>query len=399
MYKRAALTVLCGMFCFVATGCCSSMSGSTQKALVTSDPPGGKATSVLNGATPDKNIILIGWDGAQREHVIQALEKDQLPTLKQLSKEGKLVKIDIEGTTDTKAGWSQILTGYYPAVTGVYSNSNYHSIPEGLSIGERLEKYFGDANIVTLAVIAKKGHVDNNAEQKIKLTDENRAKYEKLSRPKINKQGKKVKPDGKIIDINGDEYYFAPGKPHYNMSKNTDLFENGLVLDEKVGKRTIELIEQNKNNRFFFFVHFAEVDHSGHKSGENSKEYNDALISNDLWTGKIIGMLKKLDIYNKTLIYATADHGFDEDQTTHGNAPYVFLATNAKNIIRDGRRQDIAPTILEAFGLDCNKIEPKLDGIPLTKEDNRTAAKIGPDVVKPKDKQIKKNSKKEAKSD
>jgi len=35
----------------------------------------------------------------------------------------------------------------------------------------------------------------------------------------------------------------------------------------------------------------------------------------------------------------------------------------------------------------------------LTKEDNRTAAKIGPDVVKPKDKQIKKNSKTEAKSD
>lgn len=345
--------------------------------------------SVLNAASPDKNVILIGWDGAQREHVIQALEKGQLPTLKKLSKEGKLVKIDIEGTTDTKAGWSQILTGYYPAVTGVYSNSKYHSIPEGLSIGERLEKYFGDANIVTLAIIAKKGHVDNEAEQKIKITDENRAKYEKMTQPRKNKEGKVNKPDGKIIDQNGVEYYFVPGKPHYNMSKNTDLFENGLVLDEKVGKRVIELIEQNKDKRFFFFVHFAEVDHSGHKSGENSKEYNDALISNDKWTGKIIDKLKKLGIYKKTLIYITADHGFDEDQTGHGNAPYVFLATNAKNIIRDGRRQDIAPTILEAFGLDLSQIEPKLDGIPLTKEDNRTAAKIGPTEIKKKVKKSK----------
>jgi arylsulfatase A-like enzyme len=355
--------------------------------------------SALSAAVPDKNVILVGWDGAQREHVMQALEKGELPTLKQLSTEGKLVKIDIEGATSTKAGWSQILTGYYPAVTGVYSNSKYHSIPEGLSIGERLEKYFGDANIVTLAVIGKKGGVDNEAEQKIKITDENRAQYEKLTEPKINKQGKKEKPDGQIIDVNGVEYYFVLGKPHYNMSKNTDLFENGLVLNEKVGKRAIELIRQNKNKRFFFFVHFAEVDSSGHKSGENSKEYNDALISNDLWTGKIIDKLKELGIYDKTLIYVTADHGFDEGQTDHGNAPYVFLATNAKNIIRDGRRQDIAPTILEAFGLDLSKIEPKLDGIPLTKEDNRSAAKIGPDAVKPKTKQTKKGAKKAVKSD
>jgi predicted AlkP superfamily pyrophosphatase or phosphodiesterase len=343
--------------------------------------------SVLNAASPDKNVILIGWDGAQREHVMQALERGELPTLKQLSKEGKLVKIDIEGTTDTKAGWSQILTGYYPAVTGVYSNSNYRSIPEGLSIGERLEKYFGDANIITLAVIAKKEHVDNEAEQKITITDENRAKYEKLSELKINKQGKKKKPDGKIIDINGVEYYFAPGKPHYNMSRNTDLFENGLLLDEKVGKRAIELIEQNKDKRFFFFIHFAQVDHSGHKFGENSKEYNNTLISNDLWTGKIIAKLKELGIYDKTLIYVTADHGFDEGQTGHGNAPYVFLATNAKNIIRDGRRQDVAPTILEACGLDLSQIEPKLDGISLTQKDDRAAAKIGPVETKKVEKQ------------
>jgi hypothetical protein len=386
MLKKTPLLIALVILCFALTGCFSE----NPKKISADSAPNASNSTAVNTIMPDKNIILIGWDGAQREHVMQALEKGELPALKQLGKEGKLINIDIEGTTDTKAGWSQILTGYYPAVTGVYSNSNYRSIPEGLSIGERLEKYFGNDNIVTLAVIAKKEHVDNQPEQKIKLTDENREKYQKLSEPKINKQGKKIIPKGKIIDVNGIEYYFVPGKPHYYMSKNTDLFENGLMLDEKVGKRAIELINQNKNNRFFFFVHFAEVDHSGHKFGENSKEYNDALISNDLWTGKIIAELKNLDIYSKTLIYVTADHGFDEGMTHHLNAPYVFLATNTNNIIRDGRRQDVAPTILEAFGLDLNSIEPKLDGIPLTKTDNRTPPKIGPDI-KPKQKQIKKN--------
>jgi arylsulfatase A-like enzyme len=346
--------------------------------------------SMANAAVPDKNVILIGWDGAQREHIMQALEKRQLPTLKKISKEGKLVKIDIEGVTDTKAGWSQILTGYYPNVTGVYSNRQYQPIPKGLTVGERLEKYFGKDNIVTLAVIGKKGNVDNEPRQKIKITDKNRAKYEKMTKPRKTKDGKMKKRDGRIIDVNGVEYYFVPGKPYYNMSRNTDLFENGLVLDEKVGKRAIEVIDANKDKRFFLFVHFAEVDHSGHKYGENSKEYNDALISNDKWTGKIIKELKKKGIYKKTLIYITADHGFDEGQKQHSNAPYVFLATNAKNIIRDGRRQDVAPTILEAFGLDLSKIKPKLDGIPLTKEDNRPPAKIGPDKVKPKVKKVKK---------
>ena len=66
-----------------------------------------------------RNIVLVGWDGAQRNHIKECISRNELPNLKKLSDEGTLVDIDIEGTTDTKAGWSQILTGYYPTVTGV----------------------------------------------------------------------------------------------------------------------------------------------------------------------------------------------------------------------------------------------------------------------------------------
>jgi predicted AlkP superfamily pyrophosphatase or phosphodiesterase len=134
-----------------------------------------------------------------------------------------------------------------------------------------------------------------------------------------------------------------------------------------VGTRALEVLEQYKDKPFFFFVHFAEVDHKGHAFGENSKEYNDALISGDTWTGRIIEKLKELGLYDKTLIYVTADHGFDEGAKAHHYAPYIFLGTNDPQVKRSGMRQDIAPTILERFGVDLSRLQPPLDGEPLTK--------------------------------
>jgi len=243
----------------------------------------------------------------------------------------------------------------------------------------RLEKHFGADNIVTLAVIGKKGHVDADPEKKVRLKEDQK---EEERTPEAAKKGarkkKKREPQGRIVVEDGVKYRIIPGKPHYHMSQNTDLFENGLKLDEKVGTRAMELIEKYKDKSFFFFVHFAEVDHSGHKHGENSKEYNDALISNDTWTGKIIDKVKELGLADRTEFYITMDHGFDEGGKSHKMAPYVILGGNNKNISRNGRRQDVAPTILESFGLDLSKIEPPLDGISLTKPDNRPPVKVGP---------------------
>jgi len=118
------------------------------------------------------------------------------------------------------------------------------------------------------------------------------------------------------------KYRIIPGSPYYNMYTALEVWEYNLKLDEKVGSRAPELLEKYNDKPFFFFVHFAEVDQEGHKYGENSDEYN------DFWTGKVIKKLKQLGLYDKTLIYVTADHGFDEGKTSHKGAPYVFLGTN-----------------------------------------------------------------------
>ncbi len=140
---------------------------------------------------------------------------------------------------------------------------------------------------------------------------------------------------------------------------------NGLFKNEKVGTLAIENLEKYKDQRLFFFIHFAEPDHVGHKYGENSSEYTNGIKSDDEWTGKIIAKLRELGLYEKTLLYITADHGFDEGKKTHAYAPFVFLATNDNKIIRPGIRADIAPTILKRFGLKLSRISPTLDGVPL----------------------------------
>lgn len=303
-----------------------------------------------------RNIILIGWDGAQRNHIKECLSRNELPNLKQLSSEGALVAIDVIRTTDTKSGWTQILTGYEPEITGVFSNGRYQPIPKGYSVFERLEQFFGSDNIATVAVIGKKGNVDADAPVREQIDERKEQKIKK------RKQG-----DGKIVIEEGVKYWVVPGKPYFYTKDGMDIFMNGLGECENVGNKALEFLEKYKDKPFFFFIHFADPDHQGHKFGENSKEYNDALISCDSWTGRIMQKLKEMKLYDKTIIYVTADHGFDEGEKGHSDAPYVFLATNDPKVMRRGTPADITPTILERFGLDLSKIQLPLDGEPLTK--------------------------------
>ncbi|HUW81313.1 MAG TPA: alkaline phosphatase family protein [Phycisphaerae bacterium] len=302
------------------------------------------------------NVVLIGWDGCQRQHLKECIARNEVPNLMRLASEGDLVAIDILRTTDTKAGWTQILTGYEPEKTGVFSNRRYGPIPVGYTIFERVEKHFGPENIVTVAIIGKKNHVDADPPSKTRVLDGGTTPRRRRRAPR----------DSTTIEERGIKYWVVPGKPYFHTKDNMDVFINGLGDNEKVGQTALEYLERCKDRRFFLFVHFAEPDHVGHKYGENSKEYNEGIISDDVWTGRIMDKLKALGLYDRTLIYVTSDHGFDEGRDAHLDAPYVFLATNDPKVIRQGERCDIAPTILTRLGVDLRRLSPPLDGRPLT---------------------------------
>lgn len=280
---------------------------------------GGAGTASAPADTALPNVLLVGWDGAQRDHVRQLLHAGRLPRLQALAAAGALVNATVTtGATDTKAGWAEILTGYSPERTGVWSNDVFGAIPAGYTIPERLRTAYG-SRVATIAAIAKRGHL--NAE--------------------------------------------VPGDLYYTMRQTMDFYANGLHDTDLVTETAMAQLEQYRTRPFFCFVHYGQADNDGHYFGENSAAYTRELIACDRGTGRLLDKLSELGLAEATLVYVTADHGFDEGEEVHFTAPWVFLATNDPLVTRAGDRKDVAPTILRRYGLDGATFTPPLDGRPL----------------------------------
>ena len=283
-----------------------------------------------------QHVLLIGWDGVQRHHLMELLAAGKLPNLARLIDEGSFETIGVTGhATDTKSGWTQILTGYDPDVTGVYSNRQYQPIPEGLSVFERAEKAFGQDNVFSMAVTGKAQHVGAVG-------------------PGLRKEGAEK------------EASMKPGQPFHNTRKALDVWEGDKVREaDEVGELALKHIRSSEGKRLFAFVHFSDPDHKGHANGENSPEYEQAIIKCDEWLGKLVELLRSMGIYDVTGVYVVTDHGFDEGATSHRYAPRSWLATKDKAVISGGHMRDIAVTILVRFGIDVSKLEPAYPGRPL----------------------------------
>jgi predicted AlkP superfamily pyrophosphatase or phosphodiesterase len=289
------------------------------------------ATSGFKRATApaERNAILISWDGALREHVKGDLAKKKLPNLARLAGEGALVDIDVTGhQTDTKAGHAQMLTGYEPALTGVYSNGRFDAIPRGYSIFERLQQAFGPSALTTIMLTAK----DHN----------------------LGSQGPGL---------------LSKAEPFHLTREAVTVWDGDQLRSAaNVGGRAINYIDQYGKGRFFLFIHFKDIDANGHTHGEDSDDYDNALVECDYWLGRILEALKRKGIDDRTLVYVTADHGFNVGSKGHGHAPHIFLGSNDPQIRQAGQQRDITPTVLAAMGVDLSKITPPLPGKALSDE-------------------------------
>lgn len=311
-------------------------------------------TTAFKSATPprDRNAILISWDGALREHVQDALKRGQLPHLAHLIKEGRIVDVEVTGhATDTRPGHAQMLTGQDPEVTGVYTNSRYRPIPLGLSLFERLHQTFGKKGIATIMLTGKPMGLAPGG-------------------PRLSPDSGKVDtPSRRSERIRLENEQNVAGQP-FHLIKDTLAYWDGDTTRDalRVGNKTLTVLDRFVAGRFFLFIHFGDADVAGHTFGEDSQEYDQALVALDGWLGRIVDRLKAKHVYHRTAVYVTADHGFDVGTTHHGQATHIFMAGNDPGLVQYGEQRDIAPTVLHALGVDLSKLTPPLPGKTLRKE-------------------------------
>ena len=268
------------------------------------------------------NVILISFDGYQRNHLWEQLEAGEMPNLERLMEEGVYLELNqIDYLTQTKTAHAQMLSGYQANVTGVYANNLvFHPLPTGYTLLERAEDHFGSENVVTGFISGKTSNI----------------------------------------------------APVFTEMEGIDYVS---IVDEYLegetggtGEKFLRFIDEHHEDHFVAFFHTAEPDKLGHLYGENSPEYHEGGLRSDRYLGLILGKLEEYGIMDETLVYVCTDHGFLEDGDKHLHEPLIWLVSNDLRLeanVDETRLfiPDIPATIYRSLGIEVT--EPPLAGYPL----------------------------------
>jgi hypothetical protein len=306
------------------------------------------------------NAVLVGWDGVRRERLQEQLAAGNLPNLRRLIDAGGMTDTQVTtGSTQTKPGWAEILTGRSADGMGIESNDVYRPVPEGFTIFEALKKRLR-GRVATIFIGGKDSNIGSRGPHEICVNCIHRmppdyAQDEWWSREKISPITR-TKCDLPVRWVRRE------GEPYFHTVKSLDLYKTAVGPADVVGAEALAALDRYRGGRFFAFIHFEDPDEQGHRHKESSPEYAEAIRTADRWLGLILDRLKADGVDGRTAVFVTTDHGFDPDERYHECAPDTFLATGVKRPLRAGDRKDVTPTILEALGVDPSDVRPPLEG-------------------------------------
>lgn len=297
-------------------------------------------------AKPKKyeNAILISIDGLDRKVFMELCESNLLPNIYEVATQNnsKPVFLNseiIDHQTETKPGHAAMLTGLNSEVNFVLSNSQFLPIPKELTIHGRLKENLGADNIYTIFVSSKAENVGARSAEELG-----------------NREVEGIRLEG---------------APYYEAKTCIDYFSAEDRPTALAKREFIKALNTVKDKPFFAFLHFRNPDKAGHAYGRESKSFKRKTMEVDSAIGEILKELKTLGFDKNTRIFITADHGFVPNARNHFFAPWIFLATNDVSVCKEGRESivnyDVPATIIAGFGIDLDKLNPKLRGVDLSK--------------------------------
>ncbi len=292
-----------------------------------------------------RNVLLISLDTCRADHLsCYGYELATTPNIDAVAAEGTLFENVISPIPQTLPAHSSMLTGTIPPYHGVHEN---------------VGGYLADESNITLAEILKEaGFVTGAAIGAVVL-------------------------DSQLgIGQGFDDYY--------------DRFENpveGERGQERLGGETTEValkwLEKNKDERFFFFLHYYDP-HTEYDPPEPfASDFGDNLYAGEIaytdhCIGRVLDKLKELDLYDSTLVIITADHGEmlgEHGELTHMyfiyqgaiRVPLIFKVPGQNKAVRIksiAGLVDIVPTVCKLLDIETPKNIQGVDLFGDSKDEN-----------------------------
>jgi len=300
---------------------------------------------LTSAKTVADRVILISWDGVQRDGLQKLLRWQPLgetpkecpnakhpPRMPQecngfLTCVPNLCKFQIidssvvEGKPLTRPQHAQMLSGYGPPETGKITNAGRGRLPQGYSIYERIHA---------------------------------------------------ARPEVKLVHIAGRKYVSRgivtwPRKTHI---LDFDLRRGGYdgFTGDKTTTKFVEALDGlGPDTPFFMLLHYKTVDIIGHRTGDQAKQYREAMVQIDYQLGMVLAELEKRGMRQNTEIYVTTDHGFKRNMHVNPNEPLItetWFASAQHNFdpTQSATVLDVTPTILDRLGISTANINPPYRG-------------------------------------
>ncbi len=335
-------------------------------------------TEIQSTTLDFENVVFITWDGTNYKALEDLINDGTLVNTKRVDDVGYRQTVRISShLTSTGAGLACSETGYGPEHNLIPYNmfgapeEDKVSIPDGMTVGEKLKNVYGD-DITNIFVFSwQTGEMD--------LTYINQ-------NPMIDPIYDNMKEDFDVY-FASESLNWTPSDPEardatfHGFYEDVQKYQSPVMRAEFLGNKAADFLANNvTTDRFFLRIHLTEPDQAGHgygvrdtSTGEYTPEYRQSLIDCDIATGMILDELENMDVLNETLIIIGADHGMYHRSHDGGvwpvNHPEI---TSMTFIINDDAVQhptglpvyqrDVVPTILASMGINTAVFSPSYDG-------------------------------------